>query len=206
MRRHDAVLRVLQQVALTTLGDPYNARSTVTWQPVIRSQSEAADINARLANDQRRVKALEGDLGIRGLIPLGSGVIMIDGRCTHPEGVAAGEKLTSVLVAEAEEEKRKRYRSGCQARGHTCVPFVWTTGGVLGKSAMRLIDKMAARLGEKWNRPKGRCKGWIKVQVAIAIARATSACIRNVRGGLPQAAYDHPAFDGAAIAGGVARL
>ena len=89
----------------------------MTWQPVIRSQSEAADINARLANDQRRVKALEGDLGIRGIIPLGSGVIMIDGRCTHPEEVAAGEKLTSVLVAEAEEEKRKRYRSGCQARG-----------------------------------------------------------------------------------------
>ena len=79
---------------------------------------------------------------IRGLIPLGSGVIMIEGRCTHPEGVAAGEKLTNVLVAEAEEEKRKRYKSACQARGHTFVPFVWTTGGVLRKAAMRLIDRL----------------------------------------------------------------
>ncbi len=51
-----------------------------------------------------------------------------------------------------------------------------------------------------------RCKGWIKGQVALATARATSACIRNVRGSLPQAAYDIPAFDGAAIEGGVARF
>ena len=112
-------------------------------------------------------------------------------------------------MKEHEDEKQRTYGAACQAKGHKFVPFVWTTGGVIGNNGnfcMKLVNKLADRLGERWHRPKGRCKGWIKVQIELAIARSTSACIRNVRGSLPQAAYDIPAFDGAAIASGVARF
>ena len=133
-------------------------------------------------------------------------MIIVDGRCTHPEGRTVEGKVTAVIVKEHEDEKQRTYGAACQAKGYKFVPFVWTTGGVIGQSAMKLINKLAERLGERWHRPKGRCKGWIKGQIALAIARSTSACIRNVRGSIPQAAYDIPAFDGAAIASGVARF
>ena len=85
-------------------------------------------------------------------------------------------------MKEAEEAKYRKHGIACQRNGHKFMPFVWTTGGAIGKYGMKLIDKMAERLGERWHRPKGRCKGWIKGQIALAIARSTSACIRNVRG------------------------
>ena len=131
---------------------------------------------------------------------------MIDGRCTHPEGPTAEGKTTATLFKNAEEEKQRKHGPACQKKGHTFIPFVWTTGGALGKQALKLIDKLAEKLGDRWNRPKGRCKAWIKGQLALSIARATSACIRNTRGSLPRAAYDIQSFDGAAIWEGVARF
>jgi hypothetical protein len=82
-------------------------------------------------------------------------------------------KATAVIVKEHEDEKQRTYGAACQAKGHKFIPFVWTTGGVIGQSAMKLINKLAERLGERWHRPKGRCKEWIKGQIALAIARST---------------------------------
>ena len=129
-----------------------------------------------------------------------------DSRYTHPEGEVAQGKTAAELFQLAEDDKKRKYGVACQKKGHKFIPFVWTTGGALGQCARKLIEKLAAKLGERWNRPKGRCKAWIQGQIALAIARATSACIRNTRGSLPQEAYDIPSFDGAAIGEGVARL
>ena len=109
-RRHDDVLRTAQKVAQTVTGDTNNSRQTVVWRPVIQSRQEAEAINAQLPPDHppnSRAKALEGDLAMKHITPLGSGIIMIDGRCTHPEGPTAEGKTTATLLKNAEEEKQR---------------------------------------------------------------------------------------------------
>ena len=85
------------------------------------------------------------------------------------------------------------------------APVVWTTCGAKGNAFMTLVDLLSAKLSERWGRGKGRCKAWINARMAIAFAKATSACIRNVRGSLVEMP-DMPCYDGAAIAGGVVRF
>jgi len=100
----------------------------------------------------------------------------------------------------------KKEKEQIQRQGHKFVPFVWTPCGALRKCVQALINIMADRLSRQWNRPKGRCKGCITGQLAIAIARATSGCIRKLRGSLGHFAYDMRMYDGAAIASGIIRF
>jgi hypothetical protein len=202
-------MRVFQQISLTVLNDPQNRKRTVMWQPDIITPAEAQAINERLPpTATQRATGLKGDLGIKGLIQAGSGVIMLDGRCTYPDLTRLIEQRKGIddILRGAEEEKQRTYGAACQRNGHKFLPFVWTPCGVLGKAARSIINLMADRLARQWHRPKGRCKGWINGQLAIAIARATSACIRKLRGTIGAAAYDMPTYDGAAIASGVIRF
>jgi len=201
-------MKALQQISLTVVNDPQNTKQSITWGPIIRSEAEAQAINGRLPPNAPRAKALKGDLGIKKLIQSGPGVIMVDGRCTFPDTARRIEegKGTDIILREAEEEKHRKHGAACQRQGHKFVPFVWTPCGALGKCAQALINIMADRLSRQWNIPKGRCKGWITGQLAIAIARATSGCIRKLRGSLGRFAYDMPMYDGAAIASGIIRF
>ena len=135
-----------------------------------------------------------------------SGILIIDGRCTFPDGQTAQTKPLKVLLAEQEKEKRDKHQAVCSVKGMTFLPAVWTTCGAKGDSFIKLVDMLSERLSERWNRSKGSCKAWINARLAIAIAKATSACIRNVRGSLSEAANDMPLYDGAAIMGGVVRF
>ena len=67
---------------------------------------------------------------------------------------------------------------------------------------MRLIDALAERLKGKWRRTKGIVRSWIRMRLVLAIARATSACIRGCRR-LPRGAAEDLEIeigDGAGIA------
>ena len=201
---HDDVMKALQQVGLTVLRD----KKYKAWAPFVRTEAETRIINDPLPPNTPKVKALRADLGIKNMIQSGSGIIMIDGRCTFPDSRARVEKRQGVddILKENEEEKHRKHGLACQRKGHKFIPFVWTPCGVLGKGAKSLIKLFADKLARQWNRPKGRCKGWINGQLAIAIARATSGCIRRHRGVIGLAAYDMPSYDGAAIASGVIRF
>ena len=214
--RHNAPLRALQEIALTALGDQRNTRGTVKWEPVIRSDAEAAALNARAGGDSeaqeagrlRTATALRGDLAIRGLAQQETGILIIDGRCTFPDGQTAVLKFPNPksLLKEQEREKNDKHLAACVFKHMAFMPVVWTTCGAKGDSFMKLVDLLSVRLAERWDRPKGRCKAWINARLAIAFAKATSACIRNIRGTLSEAANVMPMYDGAAIAGGVIRF
>ena len=213
VRRHNAPLRVLQEIALTALGDPRNIKETVRWEPVVRSEAEAAALNvaraqagAEQGGRHRAAKALKGDLAIKGLVQHGNGLLIIDGRCTFPDGQTAQNKATKTLLADQEKEKRDKHQAACAIKHMSFLPAVWTTCGAKGDAFIKLVDLLSERLAERWDRAKGRCKAWINGRLAIAIAKATSACIRNLRGSLSEAANELPLYDGAAIAGGVVRF
>lgn len=212
IQRHNAPLRALQEIVQTALGDPYNTRGTVKWSPVVRSKVEADALNARARDNNpqgdriRLATELKGDLAIKGLIQLGAGILIIDGRCFFPDGQSAQQKTAEELLAHHENEKRDKYQAACAVKHLSFIPAVWTTCGAKGNAFIKLVSLLSERLAERWGRPKGRCKAWINGRLAIAFAKATSACIRNLRGSLSEAANDMPLYDGAAIAGGVIRF
>ena len=61
------------------------------------------------------------------------------------------------------------------------MPFVITTDGALAPAAKKLVTTLAHILKEKWHLPAGLVMGWIRARIAMAVARASSACIRGSR-------------------------
>ena len=51
----------------------------------------------------------------------------------------------------------------------------------MGHSALKLVDALAERLRKEWQRPKGLVRAWVRMRLSLAVARATSACIRGNR-------------------------
>jgi hypothetical protein len=128
---------------LITLGDPRNQRGTVRWEPIIRSEAEADAINE--AQGEGKATGLKGDLEIRGLIQHETGILIVDGRCTFPDGRTAviDKKRAKALLAEQEHEKRKKHQAACQLKHMKFLPAVWTTCGAKGTSFMRLVDMLS---------------------------------------------------------------
>ena len=56
-----------------------------------------------------------------------------------------------------------------------------TTDGAMSPAAQKLVATLAHILSEKWRMAEGVVKGWIKARFAMAIARASSACMRGNR-------------------------
>ena len=80
-----------------------------------------------------------------------------------------------------EKQKERKYLAACERAGQHFVPFVLRTDGAFGPSAQKLVSRLAERLSEKWRRPKGTVMAWIRARLAMAVARASSACIRGNR-------------------------
>jgi hypothetical protein len=158
------------------------------------------------------VKRLAGDVYMRGVHSLKQDTI-IDVRVVHPDsGANSRFDSTTALLEHHEIAKRKKYQRDCDAKGKHFVPFVVTTDGAMGPAALKLVDSLADRLQKQWQRPKGLVRAWVRMRLSLAIARATSACIRGNRRA-PRGAQDELEIeigDGAGIAplfdlGGMAR-
>ena len=90
------------------------------------------------------------------------------------------ERQAKQLEAQ-EAQKERKYHAECERQGLHFVPFVLTPDGALGPSAQKLVRELAELLSGKWRRPKGVVMGWIRARLAMAVARASSACIRGNR-------------------------
>ena len=58
-------------------------------------------------------------------------------------------------------------------------PFVVTTDGVVGERGNELIQKLAKAIAHKWRINLSRAVTYVRIRVAIALARGCSACIRT---------------------------
>ncbi len=56
-----------------------------------------------------------------------------------------------------------------------------TDGAMHWPAARQLIEWLAKKLQKEWGREKGLFRAWIRIRLSLAIARATSACIRGNR-------------------------
>ena len=103
----------------------------------------------------------------------------VDVRCLYPDARSYASTPVEKLLENDEKEKRDRYQQAVQAEGHRFRPFVVSTDGVLGPSAMQLMNKISDKLADKWKKPKGTVGGWVRAKMSLAIIRACSACIRG---------------------------
>ena len=134
---------------------------------------------------------LRGDLALRGVHPLRESTT-VDVRVFHPEqptqtntnnrGARGGQdKSMTAQMQKHEAEKNTKYYEVCDREEWDFVPFVISTDGALGLEAEKLLKTLAKKLSEKWERSPGVVMGWIRARMAMAIARASSACIRGNR-------------------------
>ena len=81
----------------------------------------------------------------------------------------------------AESEKRGVYEDECRQLGHRFIPFVATTDGCMGDTAVEFLDEIASAIAKKWKIGKGRAVAWVRGRMSLAIVRASSSCIRGSR-------------------------
>ena len=89
---------------------------------------------------------------------------------------------TTKLLASQEQEKNKKHKEAAKAKGREFIPFVVTTDGVIGKEGRKLLSKIGTRLASRWKKDSSLVMGYVRTKISVAIAKATSACIRGERG------------------------
>jgi hypothetical protein len=179
--RHRGIQNCLQAIAMKALGKSAFFVQREPW--VVKPGS----VNAR----GQLVDGLRGDLQLRGVHPLRE-VSIIDVRVFHPEqptqqtNQSGGRRQETSKSIEAqlkhhENEKHKKYYEACDSEGMGFVPFVVSTDGALSLEAEKLLKTLADKLSTKWETSPGVVMGWMRARVAMAVARASSACIRGNR-------------------------
>lgn len=172
IHRHNTVKNGLSVIAKKALGkSPFYVHQE---PPIVKP-------GGRDRHGKTLVKGLAGDVYMRGLHPLKPETI-VDVRVIYPDsGQNAKDEDTESILKHHEKLKNKKYRDECEAKGQKFVPFVVTTDGAMGPGARRLIEDLTTNLQKVWKRPTGTIRAWIKMRLGLAIARATSACVRGHR-------------------------
>ena len=98
------------------------------------------------------------------------------------------------------KEKRAIYEEECKRLGAHFVPFVVTSDFCLSEPAEGLLDDLAEDLSKRWGKSKGLAISWLRSNIALAIARGASACVRGGRE-KPRAAGAAMVEDGAPVQG-----
>ena len=162
--RHRTIQNCLQAIAQKALGKTETHVEREPW--IIRGKT---DIYGKV------IEGLRGDIGLYDFHPQKPKTI-IDVRVFHPTSKSLQEEFVK-----HEREKFKKYNQECNNENIEFVPFVVTTDGALAPKAKSLLQRLTQTLATKWEVPEGVIRGWMKARIAMAIARASSACIRRNR-------------------------
>jgi hypothetical protein len=127
------------------------------------------------------------DIRVQGL--RGVGVIDdIDVRITHLDSqsfLASGKSVKAIFEDHHIKRKRQRYEEAVRALGHTFVPFVVSTDGVLCEGAKEYVKELASKTAGKWGMQgpgkKGVVMAFLRAKIAVAIVKGASYCVRGDR-------------------------
>jgi hypothetical protein len=140
------------------------------------TECEPCIVPAQGPND----RGLRGDIAISDFHPIKPRTIL-DVRVTNADGGYQSSRSTQAILDDHEQQKWSKYHVACERKGMEFLPFVVTSDGALGKSALVVVDRLSAKLSEKWHKGKGEVRAWVRARLAVAVAKATSACIRGRR-------------------------
>ena len=122
-----------------------------------------------------------GDILIRGLWACGTDCIVEVG-VTDVDAMSNRSKDPHKALAAHEREKNKKGLGARLEQRRKFSPFVVSADGLPGgKEASILLEKLSARLAQKWEKPCSEVCGFVNARVSIAIVRAAHLCLRGSR-------------------------
>ena len=77
----------------------------------------------------------------------------------------------------------RKYNNACLERCKTFTPLVFSCDGMKGPQAKADLKRLARVLSTKWDRQYSQVCNYVNSQMAIALIRATSTCLRGARAG-----------------------
>jgi len=89
------------------------------------------------------------------------------------------EPSKSVLVVNEEERlKMSKHKQDCLDNRADFVPLVFSADGCMGEQAKKYLQRVGKVLAGKWEKSYSEVMGFVMGRVSIAVARASSMCIR----------------------------
>ena len=181
-KRHRIIQNCLQAISRKALG---SSAIYVEREPWIVPQGTCD-------KSGKAIEGLRADLRLSGLESMKENTF-IDVRVFYPTyppnsntqsrtGQDGGPKRhLEKQMNDNEEEKIEKYFHQCEIQGWGFYPFVVSTDGVLAPKAEKVLHLLAEKLSKGWATAKGVCLSWMKARIAMAVARASSACLRGCR-------------------------
>ena len=121
-----------------------------------------------------------GDVLVRGLFTPGKdGIIDV---CIPDVDAKTYQGKTPAKVLEGHEKRKMAwYKAACQEQHRDFAPFVASHDGLLAYQAKVLLQLLARRLAQKWDKPYSVVANYVRARMSIAILRASHSCLRGSR-------------------------
>ena len=179
-RRHHDVNRTFQHLSCQAF-----TPSAVSCEPLIQSCMDKRKAGGgRRRTIEEEVETLEdrGDTGVSAFWTRGSTCIF-DVRVTNLDSASQRNQSPASVLRAHEKTKMRKYNSACLERRKTFTPLVFSCDGMKGPQAKAALKRLARVLSAKWERPYSQVCNYVNSQMAIALVRATSTCLRGARAG-----------------------
>ena len=106
---------------------------------------------------------------------------ILDIRVTDTDAQSNRSKDPKAVLAQHEQQKKKKYLAACLAQRRHFTPFVVSADGLLGNEAQSVLQNLSARFAEKSGKSYSAVCGFVRAHMSIAIVRATHLCLRGSR-------------------------
>ena len=148
--------------------------SALAWGQVCREPI------VRESDIRNKSSALVADLVIGGVRSDQSDALL-DICVVNTDAQSYLSRSPSDVLAKAEEEKKAKYLSACEARRALFTPICVSVDGMVGREANAFLKRLGDRLSLKWTRPYSEVINWIRTRLTFAIIRASLLCLRGSR-------------------------
>jgi hypothetical protein len=173
IHRHDDVAGEWHQLCASALSP-----TKVSDEPLIPQSQVQAVVNGV----QRMIDPPDkrGDVAAHGFWQRGMTTIF-DIRITDTDARSFRTKDPSKVLGKQAKDKKDKYLEACtQSRRHF-TPLVFSVDGLREKETVAASKRLARLLADKWKRPYSQVAGMVRSRLSIALARASSRCLRESR-------------------------
>jgi hypothetical protein len=151
-------------------------------EPLIHASQ---DVRAAGQNTTQILPELRGDIAVNDFWRKGTQTIF-DVRVTDTDAQSQRNIPPDRVLLRHEKDKKNKYNQACQERRKHFTPLVFSVDGLFGTEAKAASQRLASLLSEKWNRPYSVVCCFVRARLGIALARATSRCLRADRNPIPR--------------------
>ena len=120
------------------------------------------------------------DVGVHGFWQNGR-PCLFDIRVTDTDARSYRHKEPAQVLADQEQEKKDKYLATCHELRKDFTPLVYSVDGMAGREAKAAERRCASMLAKKWHLQYSQMVHFVRVRMALAVARSNSLLIRGSR-------------------------